>query len=39
MAQWTHGHVFNEGNPPGERGTRAVVWITTAMMVAEIAAG
>jgi cation diffusion facilitator family transporter len=35
----THNHVFNEGNPAAERGTRAVMWITAAMMVVEIVAG
>jgi cation diffusion facilitator family transporter len=35
----THSHVFNEGNPAAERGTRAVMWITAAMMVVEIVAG
>ncbi len=30
---------FNEGNPAAERGTRAVMWITAAMMVVEIFAG
>jgi cation diffusion facilitator family transporter len=35
----THNHVFNEGNPAAERGTRAVMWITAAMMMVEIAAG
>jgi len=35
----THHHVFNKGNPAAERGTRAVMWITAAMMVVEIVAG
>jgi cation diffusion facilitator family transporter len=35
----THHHIFNEGNPAAERGTRAVMWITAAMMVVEIIAG
>jgi cation diffusion facilitator family transporter len=35
----THNHVFNEGNPAAERGTRVVMWITAAMMVVEIVAG
>lgn len=39
LSRWTHHHVFNEGNPAAERGTRAVMWITAAMMVVEIAAG
>jgi cation diffusion facilitator family transporter len=39
LSRWTHHHVFNEGNPAAERGTRAVMWITAAMMVVEIVAG
>lgn len=39
LSRWTHHHVFNEGNPSAERGTRAVMWITAAMMVVEIVAG
>ena len=39
LSRWTHHHVFNAGNPAAERGTRAVMWITTAMMVVEIVAG
>lgn len=39
LSRWTHDHVFNEGNPAAERGTRAVMWITAAMMVVEIVAG
>src|SRR4051795_4876588 len=38
-SQWRHGHVFDSGNIAGERGTRMVMWITAAMMVAEIGAG
>ncbi len=38
-SRWTHHHVFNEGNPAAEHGTRAVMWITAAMMVIEIFAG
>ena len=34
-----HSHVFNVGNHAAERSTRAVMWITAAMMVVEIAAG
>jgi cation diffusion facilitator family transporter len=34
-----HNHLFNEGNPAAERGTRTVMWITAAMMVVEIMAG
>ena len=36
---WTHHHVFDEGNRAAERGTRAVLWITVAMMFVEIVAG
>lgn len=39
LSAWTHDHVFDEGNHAAERGTRAVTWITAAMMVVEIAAG
>ena len=39
MAAWSHTHQFDQGNSAGERGTRAVMWITAAMMVLEIAAG
>jgi cation diffusion facilitator family transporter len=39
LSSWTHDHVFDEGNHAAERGTRAVMWITAAMMVAEILAG
>jgi cation diffusion facilitator family transporter len=39
LSPWTHEHVFNEGNPAAERGTRAVMWITAAMMVIEIFSG
>jgi cation diffusion facilitator family transporter len=38
-SHWRHGHVFDTGNIAGERGTRLVMWITAAMMVAEVAAG
>ena len=34
-----HDHVFDHSNPAAERGTRAVTWITAAMMVIEILAG
>ncbi len=37
--RWNHDHIFDEGNYAAERGTRAVMWITAAMMVVEIAAG
>jgi cation diffusion facilitator family transporter len=36
---WTHDHVFHSSNVAAERGTRAVMWITLAMMVVEIGAG
>jgi cation diffusion facilitator family transporter len=39
LSAWTHDHVFDEGNDAAERGTRAVMWITAAMMIVEIAAG
>lgn len=34
-----HDHVFDAGNAAGERGTRAVAWLTAVMMVVEIVAG
>ena len=37
--RWNHQHIFNQGNPSAERGTRAVMWITAVMMVVEIVAG
>jgi cation diffusion facilitator family transporter len=39
LSRWTHRHAFNEANPTAERSTRAVMWITAAMMVVEILAG
>ena len=39
LSDWTHEHVFDEGNFAAERGTRAVMWITAVMMVVEIVAG
>ncbi len=39
LSQWSHDHVFNEASHAAERGTRAVMWITAAMMVVEIVAG
>jgi cation diffusion facilitator family transporter len=39
LSAWRHEHVFDEGSQAAERGTRAVMWITAAMMVVEIAAG
>ena len=38
-SQWTHEHVFDTGSHAAEHGTRAVMWITAAMMVIEIVAG
>jgi cation diffusion facilitator family transporter len=39
IAGWEHDHVFDRGNAAGERGTRAVAWLTALMMVVEIVAG
>jgi len=39
LSRWTHEHVFDGGNRAGERSTRAVMWLTAATMVVEIAAG
>lgn len=39
LSPWTHSHSFDAGNPAAERGTRAVMWITAAMMVVELWAG
>lgn len=39
LAAWTHNHVFEVSSAADERGARAVMWITLAMMVVEIAAG
>ncbi len=39
LSRWQHQHIFNEGNPVAEKGTRAVMWITAVMMVVEIFAG
>jgi cation diffusion facilitator family transporter len=39
ISLWTHEHVFDRGNPAGERRAWAVAWITALMMVIEIAAG
>ena len=36
---WSHDHHFDAGNPTAERSTRAVMWITAAMMLVEIVAG
>jgi cation diffusion facilitator family transporter len=35
----SHDHVFDETNHAAERGTRAVMWISAAMMVVEIVSG
>jgi cation diffusion facilitator family transporter len=34
-----HSHLFDEGNPVGEKNTRAAVLLTVVMMVAEISGG
>jgi cation diffusion facilitator family transporter len=39
LSRWSHDHVFDAGSTAAERGTRAVMWITLAMMTAEILAG
>jgi cation diffusion facilitator family transporter len=39
LTDWSHDHRFHQGNVAAERGTRAVMWITLAMMVVEIGAG
>ncbi len=39
LSPWMHDHVFDTGSHGAERGTRAVMWITAAMMVVEIIAG
>jgi len=39
LSPYMHDHVFDLGNPRGERGTRMVMWITAAMMVIEVAGG
>jgi len=36
---WSHSHVFDEGNPLAERNTLWAVVLTASMMVAEIAGG
>lgn len=38
-SSWTHDHAFDTPSPAAERGTRAVMWITAAMMAVEILAG
>ena len=39
LSSWMHEHRFDSGNEAGERGARAVMWITAAMMAIEIGAG
>jgi cation diffusion facilitator family transporter len=39
LSPWTHDHIFDRGSQAAERGTRAVMWITAAMMLVEIVAG
>ena len=39
LSVWMHDHVFDADSHAAERGTRAVMWITAAMMVVEIVAG
>ena len=39
LTPWIHDHRFDKGSAAAERSTRAVMWITAAMMVIEIWAG
>jgi len=39
ISTWRHAHLFHAGNQRAERRTWVVVWITLAMMTAEIVAG
>ena len=39
LSRWAHDHIFDVGSRAAERGTRAVMWITLAMMIVEILAG
>lgn len=39
LSEWSHDHIFDEGNRAAERGARVVMWITAVMMVVEIIAG
>ena len=39
LNDWLHTHLFDEGSAQAEARTRAVTWITLAMMVLEIGAG
>lgn len=38
-SDWSHSHVFDEGNPLAERNTRWAVLLTATMMVVEIVGG
>lgn len=39
LSEWSHDHIFDEGNRAAEQGARMVMWITAVMMVIEIIAG
>ena len=39
LSHWVHDHVFHVSHEAAERSTRWVMWITAAMMVAEVLAG
>lgn len=39
LSEWSHDHIFDEGNRAAERGARVVMWITAVTMVIEIIAG
>lgn len=39
LPPYSHDRVFDEGRHAAERGTRAVMWITIAMMIVEIISG
>src|SRR5260221_5551425 len=39
VSRWVHSHALHASTPTAERGTRAVMWITLAMMMVEIGAG
>jgi Co/Zn/Cd efflux system component len=39
LTAWIHDHVFDGNSEAAERSTRAVMWITAAMMLVEIIAG
>jgi cation diffusion facilitator family transporter len=38
-ASYRHGHNFNDGNPLGEKNVKRAMWLTVAMMIAEIIGG